>query len=253
MSGLDDFISQKLEPLIEKRIAERYLDKERAFRETEEKLTARLAKSREYRIMLRDYQQSLKDREDALDAREAELDEREQTIKQRLMKDIIEEKEKVEHSFKSLQEYQSALRSTEMTIMDWIKRMERREENVLAELEEEAGKLLKYSLPVDGYDFEEYTASFLRKKGFEDVEVTKRSQDFGADVIAFKDSVKYVFQCKYYKGPVGVEAIQQIYAAKDYYEAHLAVVVTNSVFTKAAKVLAGELKVILWDCETLSK
>ena len=93
----------------------------------------------------------------------------------------------------------------------------------------------------------------LQKNGYENVYVTQRSNDYGADILAEKDGVKYVFQCKYYTSMVGIEAVQQIYSAKDYYDAHIAVVVTNNVFTKAAKSLAKELKVILWDCETIHK
>lgn len=78
---------------------------------------------------------------------------------------------------------------------------------------------------------------------------TQKSGDYGADVIAEKDGIKYVFQCKYYTTQVGIEAVQQIYAAKDFYSAHVAIVVTNSVFSKAAKVLARELGVVLWDGE----
>lgn len=46
--------------------------------------------------------------------------------------------------------------------------------------------------------------------------------------------------------------MQQIYAAKEHYDAHVAIVVTNSVYTKAAKILADELNVVLWDCEDVS-
>lgn len=35
-------------------------------------------------------------------------------------------------------------------------------------------------------------------------------------------------------------------------EEHVAVVATNNVYTKAAKTLAAELKVVLWDCIDLS-
>ena len=92
----------------------------------------------------------------------------------------------------------------------------------------------------------------LRINKYENVEVTQKSGDYGADILAEKNGIRYVFQCKYYTSAVGIAAVQQIYAAKDFYNTHVAVVVTNNVFTKAAKTLANELKVILWDCEIVN-
>ena len=42
---------------------------------------------------------------------------------------------------------------------------------------------------MDGWEFEEYCASILRKNGFSHVEVTQGSGDFGIDVIAEKAGV----------------------------------------------------------------
>ena len=75
-----------------------------------------------------------------------------------------------------------------------------------------------------------------------------KSNDFGADVIArgFMFS-KIVVQCKHYSKPVGVKAVHEVNAARQYYGASRAAVATNSTFTKQAKQLAKRCGVELWE------
>lgn len=257
MLGSGNFISKKIDALVEKKISERYAEKEAAFRKTEEKLTARLQKSREYRIMLRDYQQELRDREESLDKREEELVQREKDMTAHVAHAALEKEQQVEHSFTQLKQYEKALRNTELTILDWVKRREAEDIELFNEIMDDANKLKKFQKneeqKIDGFQFEEYVSSLLSKNGFENVSVTQKTQDYGADITAKKDELFYVFQCKYYSSPVGIAAVQQIYSSKIHYNAHVAVVVTNNVFTKAAKVLAKETNVILWDCEKIAE
>ncbi len=105
-------------------------------------------------------------------------------------------------------------------------------------------------LPMDemeGHDFEYYCADLLRAQGFFNVEVTRGSGDFGADILATRDGIRYAFQCKCYDKPIGVKAVQEIYAGKDYYDAMVGVVMTNQSFTAPAQELAAKLKILLWD------
>ena len=105
-------------------------------------------------------------------------------------------------------------------------------------------------LPMDemeGHDFEYYCADLLKASGFLDVEVTKGSGDFGADILAEKDGVTYAFQCKCYDKPIGVKAIQEIYAGRDYYDRMVGGVMTNQYFTQPAVELATKLNILLWD------
>ena len=105
-------------------------------------------------------------------------------------------------------------------------------------------------LPMDeleGHEFEYYCADLLVKHGFLEVEVTRGSGDFGVDILAEKDGVSYAVQCKCYDKPIGVKAIQEIYAGKDYYDRMIGVVMTNQYFTEAAVELARKLKIMLWD------
>lgn len=111
-------------------------------------------------------------------------------------------------------------------------------------------KLMNRPLPMDeleGHDFEYYCADILKKNGFLDVEVTKGSGDFGADILAEKDGVSYAIQCKCYDKPIGVKAIQEVYAGRDYYDCMVGVVMTNQYFTAPAVELARKLKIMLWD------
>ena len=104
---------------------------------------------------------------------------------------------------------------------------------------------------ISGIDFERISKQLLEKNGFEDVNVTKASGDYGADVIAYKDGVKYAIQCKKYSSKVGVNAVQEVIASKSMYKCHVGVVLTNNYFTPNAKKLAEENGVLLWDVEKL--
>ena len=100
---------------------------------------------------------------------------------------------------------------------------------------------------LEGHDFEEYCADLLRRNGFSDVTVTKGSGDFGIDILCEKDGVTYGVQCKRYDKPIGVYAIQQAYAGRDYYGRMVGAVMTNQYFTEAAVKAASKLNIMLWD------
>ena len=100
---------------------------------------------------------------------------------------------------------------------------------------------------MDGHEFEYYCADLLRDRGFVEVEVTKGSGDYGIDILAEKEGVTYAIQCKKYSSPVGVKAIQEAYAGKDYYDRMVGAVLTNEYFTKPAVEAAKKLKILLWD------
>ena len=106
---------------------------------------------------------------------------------------------------------------------------------------------------MDGYDFEKYSAVLLEKNGFKNVQVTQCSGDFGVDIIAFKDDIKYAIQCKKYSSPVGVKAVQEVIASKAMNDCHVAVVLTNNSFTNSAKQLAKKNNVLLWDNTKLNE
>lgn len=155
----------------------------------------------------------------------------------------------------ALKNFQAALVETEYRSIDWLKRVDKKEIQAFEEIRSNVSTFNESnSTPIqEGFNFEETFAKALEKDGFHEIQVTEKSGDFGADILAEKDGVKYVIQCKHYSSAVGIEAIQQIYAAKIYYSAHVAVVATNSVFTKAAKILADETGVLLWAGDKVKK
>lgn len=100
---------------------------------------------------------------------------------------------------------------------------------------------------MEGHEFEYFCADLLEKKGFLEVEVTKGSGDYGVDILAEKDGVTYAVQCKCCAAPIGVGAIQEAYAGRDYYDRMVGAVMTNQYFTRPAVEAAKKLKILLWD------
>lgn len=108
-------------------------------------------------------------------------------------------------------------------------------------------------LLMSGLEFEHFCREVLIANGFQSAEVTKSSHDYGGDILAQKDQVKYVIQCKKYSSPVGIDAVQQVIGSRSIYNCHVAAVLTNSTFTDSAIKLAEKNNVILWDKTTLEK
>ena len=106
---------------------------------------------------------------------------------------------------------------------------------------------------MEGREFENYCAELLEAKGFENVETTPGSHDFGIDILADRDGISYAIQCKCYSDTVGVKAIQEAYAGRDYYDAMIGVVMTNQGFSKDAITFADKLNIVLWDGDYVMK
>lgn len=104
-----------------------------------------------------------------------------------------------------------------------------------------------------GRDFEFFIGELLFRNGFDNINVTQSSHDFGMDIIAEKEGIKYAIQCKRYSNSVGVSAIQEIIAVKSLHDCHVACVITNNFFTPAAIELANKNLVLLWDRKKLQE
>ena len=100
---------------------------------------------------------------------------------------------------------------------------------------------------MQGDEFEDFCANLLERRGFEDVEKTPASHDYGIDIFAKKDGITYAIQCKCYSDTVGIKAVQEAYSGKDYYDCMVAVVMTNQRFSSPASDFAQKLRVLLWD------
>ena len=109
-------------------------------------------------------------------------------------------------------------------------------------------RVTQFSSSMSGIDYEKYVAYQLKRTGFVKAEVTKKSGDFGADIILTdKDGSRMCVQCKKHSKPVGVKAVQEVIGAKAYYACSRAAVITTSTFTPAAKELAQRSGVELYE------
>ncbi|MCL2674358.1 MAG: restriction endonuclease [Defluviitaleaceae bacterium] len=106
---------------------------------------------------------------------------------------------------------------------------------------------------MDGHSFEVYCAELLRKNGFLNVEVTKKSGDRGVDITCIKNDEKYAIQCKRFSGKVNRQAVQEIHAGKALYKCDVGVILTNADFTNSAIEDANDLEIELWGSEKFSE
>jgi predicted RecB family endonuclease len=72
------------------------------------------------------------------------------------------------------------------------------------------------------------------------------------DLVLQKGVKRTAVQCKRWEGAVGIAAIQEVHAGKDYYKCEGAMVVTNARFSEQARRLAERLAIDLWDRERLT-
>ncbi|MCD7723714.1 MAG: restriction endonuclease [Clostridiales bacterium] len=103
-----------------------------------------------------------------------------------------------------------------------------------------------------GIEFEKLLKAYYQQLGYK-VQLTKTTGDYGADLILLKNGRKYIVQAKRYKSKVGIQAVQQIVAAKAVYNAQSAIVVTNNYYTAPAWQLANANHVYLIDRDGLKK
>lgn len=100
---------------------------------------------------------------------------------------------------------------------------------------------------MSGWDFEQYCADCLLKKGFTKAEVTSGSGDHGVDIIAEQNGIRFGIQCKLYQGQIPNKAVQEAYTGASYYDCDIAVIMSNSELTRQAKDEAKKLRVKFWD------
>lgn len=104
---------------------------------------------------------------------------------------------------------------------------------------------------LDGQGFENVCASLMLANGFENIEQTKASGDFGVDILAERDGLRYGVQCKRYNKKLDSRPVQEISAGMAYYGCDVGAVMTNSGFTDHAAELAEAGGIELWDRETI--
>jgi SNF2 family DNA or RNA helicase/HJR/Mrr/RecB family endonuclease len=116
-------------------------------------------------------------------------------------------------------------------------------------------KLIKLSLSdIDRLHpnlFEASIAALYKKQGFE-VYLTPYSNDKGVDIVVLKNGENYLIQAKQTKSLVGNDAVQEICAAKKYYENQFKeqfklMAITNNDFSSSAMILAKSNEIELFN------
>lgn len=98
-----------------------------------------------------------------------------------------------------------------------------------------------------GLQFEQRLLVHFQSLGWR-VRTTKTTGDFGADLVGRRpDGTRVVIQAKRWQGSVGVGAVQEVHAARGYYRAPDALLITNSHLSVAARELAARTGVEVWD------
>ncbi|SEO08858.1 Restriction endonuclease [Terribacillus saccharophilus] len=97
---------------------------------------------------------------------------------------------------------------------------------------------------MSGANFEFYLAQLYKSRGYS-VKITPGSGDYGADLLITKNKEYRAIQAKRYSKPVGVRAVQEVIAAKVYYDCNTATVISNSTYTKNAIKMASKTGVEL--------
>lgn len=143
---------------------------------------------------------------------------------------------------------EKAIKSKEKELDDKIIKFKKEKylfEKAIKEVEKE---LVKISNEMSGVAYERFVGFCLMIRGWKIIKYTKSSHDFGADIIAkTPKGDKICVQCKRYKEPVGISAVQQVYASEKYYKCRMGAVVTNTRFTGPARILADKTGVMLFD------
>jgi restriction system protein len=104
---------------------------------------------------------------------------------------------------------------------------------------------------MSGVQFEERLLVHCQAHGWR-VRPTRASGDFGADLVGTRpDGVRVVIQAKRWQGAVGVGAVQEVHAARNYYQASYALLITNSTLTAPARELAARTGVDVWERDRL--
>lgn len=132
-----------------------------------------------------------------------------------------------------------------------IKNLEKEKRDLLLTIKEIYLKKEKFTIEyvdtLEGLQFEDYVVEILNLNNYENVSKTKASGDYGIDVLATKDNIKYAIQCKNYNSNLGNKCVQEAYSGKQYYNCHVGIVLTNNFFTANAVELAEKNGILLWD------
>lgn len=99
---------------------------------------------------------------------------------------------------------------------------------------------------MNGIDFEYYIAQLLAERGYDNVSLTEK-YDYGVDIVAEKDGIRWGIQVKRHSGLVKAAAVRQVVTGLRLYGCDRAMVITNSTFSNVAQRLAASNDCVLID------
>lgn len=82
--------------------------------------------------------------------------------------------------------------------------------------------------------FERLICRLVMAEGFTGARVVGQSNDHGADIIATRNGIRWLFQAKHWKKPVGIEVIDETLKAAQLYKAKVPVIVASNGFDSKA-------------------
>jgi restriction system protein len=97
-----------------------------------------------------------------------------------------------------------------------------------------------------GIEFEHCVAKLLAAQGYTNISLTER-YDYGVDIIARKDDIRWGIQVKRHRGMVKADAVRQVVTGLRKYNCNKSMVVTNSSYSRVAKELAKNNDCVLVD------
>ena len=109
-------------------------------------------------------------------------------------------------------------------------------------------------IDIDHMSEEEFTpfcASLLKHNGYDQVVNIAGSFRHGIDMIAVRDGIRHAIQCRCDSALIGKDAVQEALSGKLCHASHVAIVMTNSRFSPAAKDMAKKTGVVLWNRDIL--
>lgn len=107
---------------------------------------------------------------------------------------------------------------------------------------------------MDGLEFERFVATLFSRIGHEDIRLTEKCGDQGADLLCRIAGVNTAVQAKRWKASVGNSAVRDVLGAMLYYGCDAGVVIANRPFTESAKALAAkDDRITLIDREILGQ
>lgn len=105
---------------------------------------------------------------------------------------------------------------------------------------------------MDGIEFEKYVGKILKKNDYTNIHFTEK-YDYGVDIIATKDGIRWGIQVKRCSRLVKADAIRQVVAGLNYYGCERAMIIANSVFSRVAVLLAESNDCVFIDRSGLAK